>query len=89
MTNEEAIEILQEERDYAQFPKYVRKSIEIATSAIKKQIPQTPNLSNFGLCRIKAYNCPVCGKGCLVRTDSYCPKYCSNCGQALDWSDIK
>ena len=42
MTNKEAIEILQEERDYAQFPKYVREAIEIATSAIEKQIPKKP-----------------------------------------------
>ena len=40
MTNEEAIEILQEERDYAQFPKYVREAIKIATSTIKKQMPK-------------------------------------------------
>ena len=35
MTNKEAIEILQEERNYAQFPKYVREAIDITTSAIK------------------------------------------------------
>lgn len=38
---------------------------------------------------IKSYNCPVCGKGSLIGGNSYYPKYCSNCGQALDWSYIE
>lgn len=36
MTYEEAIEILQEERDYSQFPEYVKEAIKIAISAIEK-----------------------------------------------------
>lgn len=47
MTYEEAIEILNEERDYAQFPCYVTRAIEIATSAIKKQIPKKPIKHDF------------------------------------------
>lgn len=57
--------------------------------SLKKQMPETPILDIIYPSGIKSYNCPVCGKGCLVRTDSYCPKYCSNCGQALDWSDTE
>lgn len=39
--------------------------------------------------KVKSYNCPVCGKGSLIGGNSYYPKYCSNCGQALDWSYIE
>lgn len=47
MTYEEAIEILQEERDYAQFPEYVKEAIKIATSAIEKQMPKKSFLHSF------------------------------------------
>lgn len=93
MTNEEAIEILQEERDYAQFPKYVREAIKIATSAIKKQIPKKAKkkeenqYSTF-------YDCPCCGGYLVSKIDGeLCGgqkyKYCYRCGQALDWSDTE
>lgn len=74
MTYEEAIEILQEERDYAQFPKYVKEAIKIAITTIEKQIPKKP---------VEARNeivCPTCKT--LVGSNPYC-RYC---GQALDWS---
>lgn len=87
MTYEEAIEILNEERDYAQFLCYVTKAIEIATSAIKKQIPKKP---------IKHESLDDCGEKyvCPNRCDTYCQvytndKFCHKCGQALDWSDVK
>ena len=63
--------------------------MEIAVIAFKKQMPKTPILYIIYPSGIKSYKCPVCGKGCLVRTDSYCPKYCPDCGQALDWSDTE
>lgn len=85
MTNEEAIIDIRENIQ----PIIGGKSLDIAISAIEKQIPKTPILNIIYPSGIKSYNCPVCGKGCLVMTDSYCPKYCSNCGQALDWSDIE
>lgn len=75
MTNKEAIEILQEERDYAQFPQYVREAIEIATSAIEKQIPKKPRKTRSEIV------CPTCNT--LVGSSPYC-RYC---GQAIDWSD--
>lgn len=86
MTYEEAIEILQEERDYAQFPQYVREAIKIAASSIKKQIPKKPiNVEKH------YYECPYCKDDLGVSADDIfvyeipTPMYCSNCGQALDW----
>lgn len=90
MTYEEAIEILQEERDYAQFPQYVKEAIKIATSAIKKQIPKKPiNVEKH------YYECPCCKQDLGVSDDDIfvyknpIKKYCNNCGQALDWSDTE
>lgn len=93
MTNKEAIEILQEERDYAQFPQYVKKAIEIATAAIEKQIPKKPILTNYivkvnGVDTLLDENeftkCPSCTyKDIEVKHGQ---KYCHICGQLLDWS---
>lgn len=93
MTKEEAIEILQEERDYAQFPQYVKEAIKVATSAIEKQIPKHPKkkeetqYSTF-------YDCPCCGGYLVSKIDGElcCGqeyKYCYHCGQALDWSNAE
>lgn len=86
MTYEEAIEILQEERDYAQFPEYVKEAIKIATSAIEKQIPKKPVTEKdkvvFG---IVCGRCPECDSAVYSTANLYC----HGCGQALDWSDTE
>ena len=90
MTYEEAIKILQVERDYAQFPQYVKEAIKIATYVLEKQIPKKPiNVEKH------YYECPCCKQDLGVSDDdifvyeNHTPMYCSNCGQALDWSDTK
>lgn len=86
MTYEEAIEILQEERDYAQLPEYVKEAIKIATSAIEKQIPKKPVTEKdkvlFG---IVCGRCPECDSAVYSTTNLYCHR----CDQALDWSDTE
>lgn len=91
MTNEEAIEILQEERDYAQFPKYVREAIKIATSAIKRQIPKKPTYEEIGnMYGGSKRTCAKCGDVCLISKGAKpYERYCRYCGQALDWSDVE
>ena len=57
--------------------------------AIEKQIPQQPDLEGDGyddggnLIYDTGY-CPRCR--CSYEVDYHRPKYCENCGQALDWS---
>lgn len=65
------------------------EEMKIAIEALEKQIPKKPILDIIYPSGIKSYKCPVCKKGCLVRTDLYYPKYCSNCGQELNWSDAE
>lgn len=87
MTYEKAINTIKHGCIYRD--KQGSEALEIAVIALEKQIPKTPSLDIIYPSGIKSYKCPVCEKGCLVRTDLYCPKYCSNCGQALDWSDTE
>lgn len=53
-------------------------NVKLVKAALEKQIPKLPKEDGW-------LYCPVCGKDvCLEK-----PKYCSDCGQALDWSDTE
>lgn len=60
-----------------------------AENKLLKRTPKPPILDIIYPGGIKSYKCPICKEGGLVRMDLYCPKYCPNCGQAIDWSDTK
>lgn len=77
MTNKEAIEILQEEHDYAQLLSYVNEAIRIAVKSIEKQIPKKPVKTKSEIV------CPAC------RTLVGSSPYCRYCGQALDLGDTE
>ena len=84
MTYEEAIIDIRENIQ----PIVGGKSLDIAISAIEKQIPKKPiNVEKH------YYECPCCEHDLGVSDDdifvyeNYRPMYCLNCGQALDWSD--
>ena len=78
MTNEEAIIDIRENIQ----PIVGGKSLDIAISAIKKQIPKKVNISLKGTTGWNTKcHCPNCHN--IVSHG----KYCSNCGQALKWSD--
>jgi hypothetical protein len=84
MTNEEAIIDIRENIQ----PIIGGKSLDIAISAIEKQIPKEP--LNIEETKYKvSYKCPVCG---TVHVNGWCGTnwklpFCSICGQALDWRD--
>ncbi len=79
MTYKEAIEILQQERDYAQLLPY-DAALRIAIAAINKQIPKKPN------CKIYTSDtrCPICNTPLC-----YGNNYCIDCGQKIDWRDAE
>lgn len=87
MTNEEAIKMLKQwNKDL--FPYEDEKAgIEchnIAISALDKQIPKKVNISLKGTTDWNTKcHCPNCHS--MVSHG----KYCTNCGQALDWEDNK
>lgn len=88
MTNREAIQILEEiETDVVLGGSWlfegergqdVLKTIELATQALEKQEPKKPICYQNN--HLKSFCCPKCSK--VVHS-----KYCSNCGQAIDWSE--
>lgn len=73
MTNEEAIIDIRENIQ----PIVGGKSLDIAISAIEKQLPKKPSETDKARC----IHC-----GCVVKRDE---RFCKNCGQALDWRDSK
>ncbi len=86
MTNEEAIIDICENIQ----PIIGGKSLDIAISAIEKQIPKKPlNVEKH------YYKCPCCKQDLGVSDDDIfvyenpTPMYCSKCGQTLDWSNSK
>lgn len=69
------------------FPSPHFEACEVAIEALEKQIPKELNRFAEG-----DYLCPECGSGYYLLGD--CDdfpdkhKYCSYCGQRLDWSEI-
>lgn len=59
--------------------KLSRKLVRLTKEAINKQVPKPPDNLNED-----TWSCPNCGKSYETEDDYY--YYCSNCGQAIDWS---
>lgn len=81
MTNEEAIIDIRENIQ----PIIGGKSLDIAISALEKQIPKKVSVLEMPCENI--YSCPNC-HNVFSNCHSAIPhgKYCSNCGQALDFN---
>ena len=92
MTNQEAIKELKERylgmsayADREQFQK-ANQALDMAIQALEKQIPKKCETREGR----NVYRCPSCGKWFVGSVDyMICfdlgPKFCSICGQALDW----
>lgn len=76
MTNEEAIIDIRENIQ----PIIGGKSLDIAISAIEKQIPKKVNVTKYDI----GGNNYFCSCGNKLRNGS---EYCDMCGCKLDWSD--
>lgn len=82
MTIEEAIktiEIAIAEVEW-EYPMEYAIAFEMAISALKKQIPKKPKV--LKLQEVSDYKYGDCECGEHIMDDE---KYCSNCGQAIDW----
>lgn len=63
-------------------------AVDIAVKAIEKQIKKTVLKDNIGTSTSYIGSCPICN--CYAGVNNvreYTYHYCSDCGQALDWSD--
>ena len=61
----------------------LREAVKVVSAAAKYRIPQKPEKSIRYLGTLKKAPCPTCKYEVLQGI----PKFCSHCGQALDWSD--
>lgn len=66
--------------------------LEVAKTALKKQIPKKPDLINDGwdntgylALLYDTWICPCCQTEYELDYDKY--EYCPNCGQRIDWSE--
>lgn len=91
MTHEEVIEQL----SYVDGGKrvngeYLYKGIRKAIDALEKQIPKKPTYKEFKIILAtvgeKTDGDFLCSCGSAVYSDY---KFCPECGQALDWSDVE
>lgn len=103
MTNEEAIkalkEVLKEDREtyqdffinqgYADDGEIKRGllALDKVIEALEKQTPRKPVEQDDGI----TYNCPACSRyvGYIDAMAWEMPKYCVECGQALEWSGVE
>lgn len=85
MTIQRALEIIKDEMPYESG--VINETLNIVENAVKKQIPKKPiekevvGVSITGY-KYKGGQCPKC-------LSTVCHNYCPNCGQALDWNDLK
>lgn len=68
------------------------EEMNIAIEALEKQIPKKPDLigdgyDDNGNLIYDTWICPCCETEYEIDYDDY--KFCPNCGQALDWRDLK
>ena len=59
------------------------EAVKVVSAAAKYRIPQKPEKSISYWATSKAKTCPTCKYGVLLGN----PKFCSHCGQAIDWSE--
>lgn len=90
MTTKEALKLVEYmdialalDVDSAEIKKEILQSIkEVAETQIPKKI-KISEYEPFGF----LYFCPNCGVN--IENRLYKQKHCHNCGQALDWEDVK
>lgn len=71
----------------------IQELVEKATPKKPQVYTDTRNyVDNDGYCmsscEVDVYECPTCGEYlCDVDDDIYCGKYCTECGQRIDWEE--
>lgn len=67
-------------------------TVEECRAARERQIPEKPNIwgdgyDNEGNMIYDMYDCPNCGKSYEIDCQDY--NHCPECGQAIDWEEVK
>ena len=92
MTPQEAIERIYTILKNCEFTRADKKSLKTAISALEKQIPKKPDYEGDGYedegnLIYDTWICPSCSKDYEVDYDDF--EHCPNCGQAIDWSELR
>lgn len=91
MTIERAIEILDpEHREHYESIEPINEACRMGMQALKKQIPERVKYASLTEYKF-SWVCPNCN---TQHVNEWCGTnrklpYCSQCGQALDWSDTE
>lgn len=90
MRIQEALEIFENVRP--QGNRIIIEALNTIKTAVKKQIPKKPDLigdgyDDNGYLIYDTWICPCCETDYELDYDDY--KFCPECGQALDWSEVK
>ena len=90
MTEQEAISCMEADKEYLTDMKICDgEEMDMAIKALEKQIPKKPIIHTNDIDRLAC--CPVCDSNVDWTYEGFWrkgnPKYCKNCGQAIDWSD--
>lgn len=93
MTAQEAIRRIRDHNEVhsvreRNFAVYITEALNMAIEALEKQIPKKPYKRKEGketnyYCSCKHY----LGDETEIQLIAIRPRFCDNCGQALDWSD--
>lgn len=76
------------------FAVYITEALYKAIKALEKQIPKKPIKETAKLIDFQEFYCPCCKNKIISKMDGEwlagrLQKYCDECGQALDWSELK
>ena len=67
------------------------ENVQTVVTALQKQVPMKPTFQGDGYADdsivYDTWICPNCGKDYEVEYDEY--KYCPECGQKIDWTEVK
>lgn len=90
MTIQKALEIIKNEMPHESG--IINKALNTVENAVEKQIPKNPDLigdgyDDNGNLIYDTWTCPCCEAQYELDYDDY--KFCPECGQALDWNDLK
>ena len=70
----------------------LEEAMGMSIQALKKQIPKKPEYEADGYADEELVydyaKCPICGHNFEYDINDWGCKYCSDCGQKLDWSDL-
>lgn len=85
MSNEKLIDLFKEGIDFGFDIFLEEKEKQMCIEALEKQVGKKP-LVDYVRNSYKKYKCPMCKEEVQINYDM---SYCLECGQKLDWSEVK